>query len=185
MTTPAATTTTTPARAGGPARAPRNSTAAIGTRMIQMRLAAPHDSPPAGIRLTNRTTSPTTAIVATRGVSRWLRRNSARAVPNAAIWTRARTTKAGRPEREVGEPEDDGDRHEHERGRDRRPLPDPEVRFVGGVRTDVEHPGQPHRTDDEACRRSNREDSVPGGVLVLVAFPERPACAGSLGGSHR
>ena len=63
-------------RLGRRGTAPRRS----GTRMIQMRLAAPHDKPPAGIRLTNRTASPTIAIVAISGVSRWLRWNSARAV---------------------------------------------------------------------------------------------------------
>ena len=84
-----------PGPAGRLAR-PRKSTAPIGTRMIQMRLAAPHDRPPAGIRLTNNTASPTIAIVAMRGVSRWLRWNKARAVPNAASWTSARAVKTGR-----------------------------------------------------------------------------------------
>ncbi len=95
--TPATTTMTTPARAGGPARAPRNNTAAMGTRMIQMTLADPYDRPPDGIRLANSTTSPTTDIVAMSGVSRWFHRNSARATPNAATWIVARTTWTGSP----------------------------------------------------------------------------------------
>ena len=112
-----------------------------------MRLAAPHDKPPAGIRLRNSKASPTTAIVAIRGVSRWLRWNNARAVPKAATWTRARAAKTGRAQRQVDEPEEDGDGHERQRRRDRRPLSDTEVRFVRWIGTDVEHADQLHRTD--------------------------------------
>ena len=50
-------------------------------------------------------------------------------------------------QRQVDEPEDDGDRHEHQRRGDRRPLPDAEVRFVRGIGTDVEDASQLHRTD--------------------------------------
>ncbi len=104
-----------------------------------MRLAAPHDSPPAGIRLRNSTANPTTAIVATRGVSRWLLWNNARAVPNARELDECEGREDRLRQRQVDEPEEDGDRHEHQRHRDRRPLSDPKIRLVRGIGTDVEN----------------------------------------------
>ncbi len=50
-------------------------------------------------------------------------------------------------QRQICQPDEDGDRHERQRRCDRRPLSDTEVRFVRGIGTDVENPGQLHRTD--------------------------------------
>ena len=110
-----------------------------------MRFAAPHDSPPAGIRLTNSTARPTTTIVANRGVSRWFRRKSTRA-PERDDLDERQDLHAGRAPREIAEPEDGADRRSPRRS-DRGPLPDAEVRLVRGIGTDVENAGQLHRTD--------------------------------------
>ena len=51
------------------------------------------------------------------------------------------------PEHDVSDPDDDGDRHEPEGRGDCRSLADPEVRLIGGIRTDVEDTSQVHATD--------------------------------------
>ena len=64
--------------------------------------------------------------------------------------------RAPAPEQQVRDPEDDGDRHEHERDGNRGPLSDAEVGLVAGFRTEIEDPRRVHGADRVRARRAGR-----------------------------